>query len=165
MDSRHPGLTRAIAAAYTEAAIVCLSRHHEPPKELSINRNQEESKASVDWRPPDERTLNAWANASDATRDGAYAMAIAAVELSDGLVAVRRAETLAGADYYLGRAQQDDFEATLRLEVSGTDGGDIGQRLREKQAQARAGRSNLPAIAAVVGFKELQIATAAVVDS
>ena len=83
---------------------------------------------------------------------------LAAVELADDLVAVRRAETMTGADYYVAPMgnSPDDLEDCLRLEVSGVDHGPesaIGQRLRAKLAQAAAGNSNLPALACVVGFK------------
>jgi hypothetical protein len=81
------------------------------------------------------------------------------------VVAVRRAETRTGADYYLGApgAVMDDLEASARLEVSGTDyGGEsvIKGLLRQKLEQASKGRSNLPAIASVVGFRALQIISA-----
>ena len=74
-----------------------------------------------------------------------------------GLVAVRRAETGIGADYYvgLGDAGRDDLEDCFRLEVSGVDVGDVGvvsARLRAKVEQARRGASSLPAIAGVIGF-------------
>ena len=64
----------------------------------------------VAWEPPDENCLRAWANHDDATRDGAYACAIAAAELSLGLYAISRAETLTGAEYYvapLGQTIED----------------------------------------------------------
>jgi hypothetical protein len=83
---------------------------------------------------------------------------LAAVELSNGLVAVRRAETETGADYYVapkGR-MQFDLEECWRLEVSGVDRGPedtVRQRLRAKLAQAARGHSNLPALAGVVGFR------------
>ena len=107
---------------------------------------------------PDARTRDAWANVIDTTEAGAYACALAAVELADGLVAVRRAETLTGADYYVAPPgnSPDDLEECLRLEVSGVDRGPeraIEQRLGAKLAQAAAGNSNLPALASVVGFK------------
>ena len=78
------------------------------------------------------------------------------------MVAVRRAETLTGADYYIGVAGHptDDIEELKRLEVSGIDKGDdpaIAQRLKEKVHQAAVGKSNLPAIACVVGFKAARI--------
>jgi hypothetical protein len=73
------------------------------------------------------------------------------------LVALRRAETKTGADYYLAPfgASLDDLEECVRLEVSGTDKGtanDVQVRLLQKVAQARAGDSNLPALASVIGF-------------
>jgi len=122
-------------------------------------------KASAQWNAADERTRRAWANSDDATEAGAYGLALAAVEMMRGLVAVRRAETRTGADYYLGApgAVMDDLEASVRLEVSGTDNGGeavINGRLRQKLEQASKGRSNLPAIASVVGIGALQIVSA-----
>ncbi len=58
------------------------------------------------------------------------------------------------------RAGSDDLEDCIRLEVSGINAGgssDIKRRLREKLAQAARGASNLPAIAAVIGFKALEV--------
>jgi hypothetical protein len=73
-------------------------------------------------------------------------------------VAVSRAETCTGADYYVASADygKDDLENCFRLEVSGIDQGPIeliSSRLRAKLQQTKNGRSNLPAIAAVTGFK------------
>ena len=156
MADRHPGLTAALAESYLEAARVCLDRHHSPPQEFSIENDKAKSPASVDWVPADERCRLAWANESDAARDGAYACALAAAELQMGFCAVMRAETLSGADYYiapLGKKPKD-LEDCLRLEVSGTnlDNYEIRRRLRNKVSQAEKGSSSLPAIAAVVGF-------------
>jgi hypothetical protein len=80
-----------------------------------------------------------------------------ASELSLGLFAVRRAETLTGADYYvapLNRAAED-LEDCLRLEVSGTnlEEYEVKRRIRLKVKQAKDGKSNLPALAVVVGFQ------------
>lgn len=156
MADRHPGLTAALAESYLEAARVCLDRHHTPPQDFSIENDKTESLASVDWLPADERIRLAWANETDAARDGAYACALAAAELQMGFCAVMRAETLTGADYYiapLGTSHQD-LEDCLRLEVSGTnlDNYEVRRRLRNKVNQAERGSSSLPAIAAVVGF-------------
>jgi hypothetical protein len=157
MHQRHHGLSKAIAENNLEAAAVCLDRHHKPPVSFEILDSGSSYKAMVDWDIPDARTRGAWANEIDATEAGAYACAIAATELSRGLLAVRRAETLKGADYYLAVPGHDsgDLEACLRLEVSGTSSAsqrDVQYRLREKLSQAARGRSNLPALAAVVGF-------------
>jgi hypothetical protein len=165
LSKRHPGLTQAISDNYIEAASVCLDRHHIPPEEFSLmqeGNSTEAIEAMINWVRPDNRTRHAWANESDATRDGAYACALAAVELVHGMVAIKRAETLTGADYYIGKLGQtfEDFENCLRLEVSGIDKGShhaVTQRLKQKITQAIAGRSNLPAIACVVSFQVKEI--------
>jgi hypothetical protein len=157
MAQRHRGLTPAIADSYVEAACVCLDRHHTPPVLFDIEDERQTSQATVDWCVTDARTRDAWANQTDTTEAGAYACAIAAIELTQGLFAVRRAETLTGADYYIAPSGHDpnDLEGCFRLEVSGTSStkpSDVNYRLRQKLKQAEAGRSNLPAWAAVVGF-------------
>ena len=156
LEKRHPGVTAAIASTFCEDAAICLQRHHSTPADINIRHN-EELIATAKWEEPDESSLRAWANEIDTTEAGAYGLALAAVEVSDGLVAYARAETRTGADYYLGQAgaDLDDLENSHRLEVSGislADDAKINARLRRKVAQAKAGSSNLPAIAAVVGF-------------
>ncbi len=158
MEQRHFGLTKAIADSHTEAARVCLDRHHRSPTDFNLDRSGSRSAVVVQWQPPDERTRGAWANETDATEAGACTCALAAVDLIDDFVAVRRAEAMTGADYYLAPRSKspDDLEDCLRLEVSGVDRGPestISQRLRAKSAQASKGNSNLPALAGVVGFK------------
>ncbi|MGH9759874.1 MAG: hypothetical protein ACREAC_03420, partial [Blastocatellia bacterium] len=162
MHERHPGLTAALAAAYFEAASVCLDRHHSPPKTFAVSNGHTSTNAVATWTVTDARTRRAWANESDATRDGAYGCALAAVDLAFKMVAVRRAETLTGADYYIAppNASTEDLEDALRLEVSGVDRGNkatLARRLRKKSAQAAAGRSNLPAMACIVGFQAMII--------
>jgi hypothetical protein len=162
LSKRHPGVTDAISAYFYEAAQVCLGRHHAPPQYIELQDGSREIKCTAQWTPADARTRRSWANTIDATRDGAYGIALAAMELTRGLVAVRRAETGTGSDYYLGSPGdlQEDLENSLRLEVSGTDEGDgniIRSRLRQKISQARAGNDNLPAVAAVVAFLALKI--------
>lgn len=116
------------------------------------------SEAVVEWGSTDSHTRGAWANEIDATEAGACACALAAVELTDGLVAVHRAETKTGADYYIAPKDTpaEDLQQWLRLEISGVDSGSestVAKRLRDKLAQAAAGNSDLPAIASVVGFR------------
>ena len=157
MEERHIGLTKAIADCFTEAARVCLDRNHLSPQEFYLHSDTMERRAVVEWEPPDERCKRAWANKNDATRDGAYACALAATKLCLGFFAIRRAETLTGADYYVGPGEQStqDLEDCFRLEVSGTDldSYEVQRRLNAKVRQASLGKSNLPAIAAVVGFR------------
>jgi hypothetical protein len=165
LSTRHPGVSPGVSSSYSEAARVCLDKHHTSKAEFQLKDNGRVEQAIAEWETADTRTKGAWANGDDATRDGAYGLALAAVEVMRGLVAVRRAETRTGADYYLGApgSTLDDLEASLRLEVSGTDeGGDsvINGRLRGKLEQAKNGRSNLPAMASVVGFRALQVVSA-----
>jgi hypothetical protein len=164
LSDRHYGLTPPIGSSFTEAASVCLQRHHSSPAEVEIRNDAASTTAMVVWTAPDARQIAAWANDIDATEAGAYACVIAAVELTEGMFAVHRAETKTGADYYIGPVghyigpvgQELDLETALRLEVSGTDSGtetDVAYRLQSKVEQTRRGNSNLPAIAGVIGFK------------
>jgi hypothetical protein len=157
MHERHRALTPSIAGGYEEAASVCLSRHHTSPAKVTLSDNGCESSADVAWTEPEQRVWDAWANSTDTTEAGAYACVIAGIEELRGLVAVRRAETGTGADYYVGPpgTGTDDLEDCLRLEVSGIDAGDqraVTRRLNEKVQQARQGNSNLPALAGVIAF-------------
>ncbi len=165
LSSRHPGVSDGISASYAEAVCVCLDRHHISPAEFQLKDNENVEIGKAAWLATDERTKRAWQNKDDATEAGAYGVALAAIEATRGLVAVRRAETRTGADYYLGlpNGTLDDLESAFRLEVSGTDEGAIPAicgRLRQKLDQAKRGNSNVPAIASVVGFAALQIVTA-----
>jgi hypothetical protein len=163
MHERHRALTRHIAGSYQEAASVCLSRHHTPPIQITLSDNGTDSPAEVTWLTPAIRIRDAWANATDTTEAGAYGCVIAGVEELRQLVAVRRAETGTGADYYLGPpgAGQTDLEDCVRLEVSGVDAGDrreVARRVLQKVQQAREGNSSLPALAGVIGFSATLIA-------
>lgn len=169
LHERHSGLTASLGDTYTEAASVCLNRHHVSPVEITVSCSTGVSARRVEFDKPDARTLNAWANDIDTTESGAYGVCLAAVESEEGLVAVRRAETLTGADWYvapIGTAPED-LENCFRLEVSGIDAGGqskVNARLKQKIDQTRRGASNLPAIASVVGFKALAIAIKKVSD-
>lgn len=169
LHERHIGLTPSLAGAFFEAASVCLSRHHDSPVEVEIERDGGMSTRLVEFQKPNARVLNAWANEIDTTEDGAYCVCLAAVEVEEQLVAVKRAETLSGADWYVAPigTSPDDLERCFRLEVSGLDTGGrsaVEARLRQKVDQTRRGASNLPAIASVVGFKERAVAIQKVSD-
>lgn len=157
LSERHRGVTSAIGENYTEAARICLDRHHNPPIDFYVKEEDYEITTIADWQPTDKRAKEAWNNDIDATEAGAYAFSLAAIELSKGLIAVRRAETKTGADYYISRpgGGQEDLEDCYRLEISGVDKGThsaVQQRLRAKLEQVSLGTSNVPALASVVGF-------------
>ncbi len=162
LATRHYGLIESIAGGYVDAARVCLDWHHKPPVHVRIVKESEEKTALMKWQPTDERTRVALANSTDTTEAGAYGCLIAAVEFSEGLYAVGRAETTTGADYYVAPAGKrlEDLEDCWRLEISGTDRGShaaVGRLLRQKVQQTKNGTSNLPAIAGVLGFEVLSI--------
>jgi len=162
MADRHQALTPALAASYLEAARVCLDRHHISPQAFTIQTQTSASQAMARWKAPDDRVRGAYANKTDTTEAGAYACVIAAVELVEGLFAVRRAETGTGADYYVAPLGKgiEDLEDCLRLEVSGTNAeaqSAVERKLREKVQQTLDGSSSLPALAGVVGSPSLLI--------
>lgn len=169
LHERHVGLTPSLSGTFFEAASVCLNRHHDSPVEFEVLRNGGASTRLVEFQRPNARVRNAWANDIDTTEDGAYCVCLAAVEVEEQLVAVKRAETLSGADWYVAPigTTPDDLERCFRLEVSGLDTGGrsaVEARLRQKVDQTRRGASNLPAIASVVGFKERAVAIQKVED-
>lgn len=98
LHERHIGLTVPLSGTYFEAASVCLSRHHQSPIEVEIVCNGVVKVRTVEFPNPDARTLNAWANNIETTENGAYGLCLAALEAEEKMVAVRRAETLTGAD-------------------------------------------------------------------
>lgn len=112
LDQLHPGVTEARARAHAEAACVCVARHHHSPAEYAVWDQDQQTAVRLEWEPPDERLLVAWANANETTEAGAVAVILAALEICTGMVAVRRAETRTGADYYVGPpgAGREDLE-------------------------------------------------------
>lgn len=158
LDQAHPGVTEGRARAHAEAACVCVARHHRSPTEYTVWNQEEQTPVLLEWDVPDERLLAAWANTNEATESGAVGLVLAALETCAGLVAVRRAETRTGADYYVGPpgSGREDLEQCLRLEISGVDHGSaslVHGRVFEKVRQTMRGESNLPALVGVVGFK------------
>src|SRR4051812_38307859 len=93
LHERHLGLTKPLADSFHEAASVCFARHHNTPADVEVSSGSKKSKHQVEFLTPDQRMLNAWANEIDTTECGAYGVSLAAIETSEGLVAVRRAET------------------------------------------------------------------------
>ena len=170
MDERHNGLTPAIAAHLLEGARICLDRHHQSPVTVEIRGLTRTANAMVQWQVTDAAIKSAWANDTDATEAGASACVLAAVELMEGLITVRRAQIGSGADYYIAPpgTSVDDIESFIRLEVSGTDSGNaaaVSRRLREKLYQVARGNSDLPAMAGVIGFRARLICLAQLEDS
>ena len=158
---RHPGVSAGSCEAFSEAAEVCFARHHEPPRTLlHVACAGKESTRFLKWSQPDETAKRSCGNRNDATRDGAYIVSLAVVERELGMVALSRADTRTGADYYIGKPGLPDLEGAFRLEVSGVDEGglaDVRKRLKSKEDQAARGDCPLPAYASVVGFRQAAV--------
>jgi len=165
--ARHPGLTDEVWDYHHQAACVCLDRHHAPPQPFDVRMDDARELLSVTWVPADAAARRAWANSTDATECGAYAVTIACAERVAGLFVVSRADVASGADWYVapygcgvdGNGDPDlDALGVRRFEVSGVDVGPVGARLTEKKRQLLEGHSDLPGIAAVVGFERAVVA-------
>lgn len=158
LSARHFAITPAIGDDFYEAACVCLDRHHRSPQTFSVIDRNLRHELEVEWENPGVREIAARASQRPTTEAGACALALAAIEHTQGLFAAARAEVGSGADYYLlpRGARFDDLEDAVRLEVSGVDRGPasrVERRLAEKILQTYGGSSSLPAIVAVVGFE------------
>ena len=113
------------------------------------------------WSAPTAAHVASHGNTDDATENGAYCLAIAAIEQELGLFFISRAERKTGADIYADADPfAQDMETAHRVEVSGIDLGGIAairERLRRKLLQLGAVPSSNPEIAVVVGFEEATI--------
>lgn len=170
LADRHPGLSADVAGGYTEAARVCLDRRFNPPVEFTV-ADWRPMQANLAWLPTDARIRRAWNNAHDATESGAYACALAALELSRGLVSVGRVQHKRGADFFVVPKESlpldtadlpddpESFEDTWRFEVSGTDSvtSEVNRRVKKKLNQLRRGGDRPPGVAGVVGFQTRRI--------
>ena len=159
LHKRHPGLTPSISQSFFEAASVCLERHHSSPTNFTIEQATASTETDVLWEPVGNRVRAAHANSIDATEAGAYGMCLAAIEQTAGLVAIQRAETMSGADYYVAPigSEIDDLEVAQRFEISGVDRGQrqvCDSRLKAKVRQTEKPKHSIPAIAAVTGFQQ-----------
>jgi hypothetical protein len=166
--AQHPGLFEALAGALCASARVCLNRHHTSPTRLSIQLDGDEpAEHELDWANPTQSERNANANHLDAARDGGYAVALVCLEQRMRLVAVGRAEHATGADWYVAPADSgitedgapnlDDPEV-MRLEVGGHDDRpSLPYELKLKTQQLGRGKSAIPGIAAIVGFKKARV--------
>jgi len=160
--ARHTGLTDEVWNYHHQAACVCLDRHHAPPQPFTVRLDETREQHPIVWVPAEAAARRAWADSTEATECGAYALTIACAERMAGLVVILKAESPSGADWYVAppgtgvdtNGDPDlDAPGVRRFEVSGVDVGPVGARLTEKRQQLLRGRSDLPGIAAVVGFQ------------
>lgn len=158
-------LSEARWTAWCEAAAVTFERVHgsASPKEGVVSPSGKADVACVvSWLTPSEQAKRSNANTTDATEDGAYAVASLAVHALGGWCIIARTPTDSGADLWMIRDDEPDMQ--VRLEVSGMAEGTgsaamsaLRTRLSSKIAQLRRGKSPEPGIAAVVGFELVRV--------
>lgn len=172
LSKRHPGLSPGTADHIATAAAVCLARFHElPPSALKASADGKAATYELVWRYPSTPERASHRNDEDATRDGAYAVAIGVADAHLGMWTIGRAESRTGSDWYLRskasleRTFDLDAEDVVRFEVSGiSDDNDarVRERVRRKTDQVRAGQSRHRGIVAVVGFRTPRVVLRAV---
>jgi hypothetical protein len=152
-------LSELRVASYAEVASVMLDRFHRappPPTPAEVAHDGHAYAAEVGWHEPDDRQRRSHANSLDATAEGAYALAFAAVTAL-GYVVRYRAQHGSGSDYVVSRVGEPDNDY-WKLEVSGTaegDDGDVRARLEQKVDQVAGGDLRRPGLAAVVRFSKV----------
>jgi hypothetical protein len=164
---RHLGLAPGTADHVASAAAVCLARFHEvPPTKVRVSADGLQREYDLVWRYPTAAEQASNRNHEEATRDGAYALALGAADVHMRMRTIGRAESRTGSDWYLRpEASLDqmfdlDAEDVMRFEVSGiSDDSDaiVRERVRRKVDQIRAGRSPHLGIVGVVGFRSPRV--------
>lgn len=150
-----PGLSPRRGASMAEAASVCLhDQGHSSPTDLELSGSLNEV-ASLTWKAPDDQAKRSWADETDATENGAYAVALGVAKETRGLHALERSRKFNGFDYWLGTDETTLFSDKVRLEVSGIRNGYTGQvnsRVKEKLAQIDTSSGVLKGLVIVVEF-------------
>lgn len=159
-----PAQCSFISHEYTSGAAasasVVLARLAVPPSPTPANLDWDgnQHSALIIWRHPSPKEHDTYDDLkNDVIKEGAYAVAFAAVHASDEYVVRKRAYHGSGADWYLVRKGDPD-ESFIKLEVSGmTTDRSPSTRLNAKVTQVSRGDLSSPALAVVVGFHRLKI--------
>ncbi|MBL8787985.1 MAG: hypothetical protein JNJ59_24030 [Deltaproteobacteria bacterium] len=121
-----------------------------------------EVRLALRWAPASPEATEVHGDLIDATEYGAYAVAIALVDVL-GFKVLGRAARGTGADWWIEPRWEGGGEdgAPWKLEVSGIDSGTgaVRTRLRAKVDQGRRGEYHRPGIAVVVRFCDVRAAS------
>ncbi|MGZ5440831.1 MAG: hypothetical protein ACXW5U_08705 [Thermoanaerobaculia bacterium] len=155
---KHIGVSKALSETFEEATAVCLSDGPGAPTPFEVAVKDTTTRRLLRWQEPNVTQHRAWANTIDCIEAAAYGVALSAVESEFGFVAIERASTRTGADYYLASSLGDYLENAVRLEVSGTASAEahrIRDRMKDKMRQVA--HPSDPSLACVVSFGALVI--------
>ncbi len=142
------------------AASVMFERYHRSPEAGTIAQGGALRSASFGWGTADAKAQATHRNTDDATRDGAYAVAFAALRQLGPFVFVHRAERKSGADFVLVR-EGTDGGPYIKLEVSGMGKGTsaaVASRLRDKAKQVMRPGTGETGLAVVIRFQQPHVA-------
>lgn len=157
-------LSPGLLAGWIEAAAVMLDKFHPvppPPTTLTVHDDGDVSTFSLAWPQPSPTMMASHANEKDATEQGAYGIAVAAVH-QRGYRVRRRTHQGSGADLLMVRHGEPDTDF-VKLEVSGiARGATLSGRLGVKAEQVAGGDLRRPGVAVVVGFEAAAIRLASV---
>jgi len=148
----HPDLVEEQVGGYQMCAAIALERQrHAPGVGFAVSVNDELIAETLVWRKraPHDATM---VDMNRATEDGAECLALLVIGRHCSWRAVRRLHSRRRehADWIV----EDQSGREIALEVSGTDAGPFGQRVRQKTAQAKAAALGGAAASCVVRFLE-----------
>jgi hypothetical protein len=151
-----PALTSANGVSFCEAASVCLSRKHSVGVSLVVKGDHQAS-YETHWPTVTDQMERANHDLQDATRDGAYGIAILLAKRASGYTVVQKSRKGTGFDYWVGNDGDQLFQNKARLEVSGileaAKPSIMNARVKKKERQTtRSDQTNLPACVVVVEF-------------
>lgn len=150
-----PGITVAFGAMLAESCAVCLAdQGHASGVSLTIGGDFEGARAVLRQEVTEAMT-RCYDDEPDATRDGAYALALLLMRDLTGLVGIQRGFQRSGFDWWLGEPDEIPFQSKGRLEVSGIRNGPeyVVRRATDKLVQgARLEGEGMPVYAVVIEF-------------
>ena len=160
-----PHLSQAQARTWAEAASVCLNRRNHPKiTTLHFPGPIRKDPCELERMEITDPMENTYADPSDATADGAYAMALMAAKYLEGYGFINKVRGKGpGFDHYLSRNNSIDNLAEARLEVSGIldeEKTSMSERLRIKRKQIRKPAplvTTVRFLVGVVGFSKPQV--------
>ncbi len=158
-----PAISPAFGAFLVEAATVCLEQGQHLPSARWEILGDLPAETQLQWAGElSDQVRNSWRDLQEATEYGATCLALLLVLALTDLTVVRRAVKGTGFDYWLGfpdQAEDGDFQACVRLEISGILSGDnstIKKRVMDKLRQTqRSDHLGLPALVIVTEFRTL----------
>lgn len=156
-----PAITPVMGAMLAEALMICLHRNgFESGVSIDVENDKEDLiNFEINWTDNiDNQTDNSWKDQVMATEFGAVGLSVLLVSKLTDYTVVQQSYRPTGFDYWLGikNKENNSFENTARLEISGVFNGDkslVKKRVKIKIAQTNTSDyMNLPAYISVIEF-------------